>query len=118
MARWWLAFNASFDVLPVTGVPTMLMRYESLVERPRYEARRALTFAGLPVADAPTDRDGRAVRLTAAHTVAGNPMRFETGTIALRLDEAWRTELPPSDVRTVTTVTRPLLRRYGYEVHP
>ena len=127
MARWWLAFNALFDVLAVTGVPTMVMRYESLTEHPRAELDRALRFARLPrggdalgfVDDpgrSPAGAEPGTVRLGPAHTVAGNPMRFATGRVELRADEAWRTELAPVDERTVTMLTRPLLRRYGYGV--
>ena len=54
------------------------------------------------------------VRLAAAHGVAGNPSRFTTGTVTLREDDAWRTELRPADRRRITAVTWPLLVRHGY----
>ena len=57
--------------------------------------------------------DGQ-VDLRVSHTVAGNPGRLETGTIPLRLDDAWRDALPDGARRTVTALTWPLLLRYGY----
>ncbi|MEX2275784.1 MAG: sulfotransferase domain-containing protein [Actinomycetota bacterium] len=116
-ARWWLAFNALFDLLPVTGVPMMLLRYESLIREPREQTERVVRFARLSAgSDALGFVGPDTVQLAATHTVAGNPMRFETGPLALRLDEAWRQELPRGDLRGVELVTWPLLRRYGYEV--
>jgi len=54
------------------------------------------------------------VELAVNHTAAGNPMRFKTGTLPLRVDEAWREGLAPRDRRLVTSVAWPMLRRYGY----
>jgi len=48
------------------------------------------------------------------HTVAGNPMRFTVGTTPVRLDEAWRREMPAGRRRLVSAITAPLRRRYGY----
>ncbi|HEX4490216.1 MAG TPA: sulfotransferase [Acidimicrobiia bacterium] len=48
------------------------------------------------------------------HTVAGNPMRFQPVGLDLRVDEEWRGALPARDRRLVTTLTYPLLRKYGY----
>jgi hypothetical protein len=48
------------------------------------------------------------------HTVAGNPLRFRTGSITLRPDVAWRRELAPRDRALITTLTGPMMMRYGY----
>jgi hypothetical protein len=42
-------------------------------------------------------------------------MRFSSGPLVIRRDDAWRTEMDAGDRRLVTTITGPLLRRYGYE---
>ncbi|MEX2102062.1 MAG: sulfotransferase [Actinomycetota bacterium] len=123
MAGWWIGFNLLFDLLPVTGVPTMLVRYESLIERPRAQTERVVRFArlraGSDALDFVTEGAGAAaVELASDHTVAGNPMRFATGRIDLELDEAWRRELPEADARMVSLLTLPLLRRYGYRRDP
>jgi hypothetical protein len=46
--------------------------------------------------------------------VAGNPMRFHQGALTLRLDDAWKHEMPPGRRASVTVLTWPLLRQYGY----
>jgi len=48
------------------------------------------------------------------HTVAGNPVRMQSGPLKLRVDDAWRAAMPAGDRRLVTLLTFPLLARYGY----
>jgi hypothetical protein len=63
----------------------------------------------------PADRPGDwRADLGVAHTASGNPMRFTTGPVPIRLDDKWRSAMLPSNRRTVTALTFPLLQRYGY----
>jgi hypothetical protein len=55
-----------------------------------------------------------AVELSPNHNIGGNPMKLRSGTIALRRDDAWRTELPAGDRRLVSILTWPLRLGYGY----
>jgi hypothetical protein len=48
------------------------------------------------------------------HTVAGNPVRMQSGPVTLRVDDAWRGAMSARDRRLVTLLTFPLLARYGY----
>jgi hypothetical protein len=41
-------------------------------------------------------------------------MRFTRGDVLLRNDDRWRREMYRRDALVVTTLTWPLLRRYGY----
>ena len=52
------------------------------------------------------------IYLENSHTISGNPNRFQTGWVTLRLDEEWREKLNKRDRITVTTLTAPLLKRY------
>ncbi len=109
----YLLYNGSARLLRTARVPYLFSRYEDLVDDPRDELRRVLRFAGLPEA---TDfLEGGTARLQPNHTVDGNPMRFSSGPLVIRRDDAWRTEMDAGDRRLVTTITGPLLRRYGYE---
>lgn len=54
------------------------------------------------------------VILGAHHTVHGNPVRFSTGSVELRLDDEWSRKLPPTVRRIMTVLTFPLLFKYGY----
>lgn len=125
MARWsagktamhWNAQNLGFGALARQGVPTLRVRYEDFVREPEATVRRVAVFAGLDeTVPLPfrTDAGEVAVDLTPNHQVAGNPMRFRTGRIALRADEAWRTALGARQRYVATGLTLPLLARYGY----
>ncbi len=119
MSARWVGYNMMFEGLGRLGVPSMLIRYEDLVRRPGPELRRALAFAG---AD-PRDLDlsfvrGSTIELAPTHGVAGNPMRFKTGEVPLRLDEEWRRGMDPRLRRRVSALTRPMLARYGYRSAP
>jgi hypothetical protein len=112
---YWLAYNTMFEALPAAGVRTMRLRYESLLEAPRPQVQRVAGFAGVPTdAAALGYLDERAVDLSADHTVSGNPMRFRTGRLELRLDDAWRREMPRRQAALVGGVTWPLQALYGY----
>jgi hypothetical protein len=48
------------------------------------------------------------VGLGVDHVVAGNPMRFERGEIALRRDDRWRVEMPVRSRIAVGGLTAPV----------
>ncbi|WP_262401747.1 sulfotransferase [Actinomadura sp. CNU-125] len=123
MARWaphkvamhWNAANGAFALLGRRGVPVRTVRYEEFLADPRGTLRGIAEFAGLPVSDGDLAflEDDHAT-LSANHTASGNPMRFTTGRVELRRDDAWREKMPPARRRAVTALTLPLLRHYGY----
>ncbi|MGB9377705.1 MAG: sulfotransferase [Mycobacteriales bacterium] len=114
-AMMWNSHNAAFSMLRRLGVPTLLLRYEEFVAAPRTTARTVAAFAGAPVSDADlaflSDSE---VDLAVAHTASGNPLRFRTGVVPIRVDNAWRQKFPRLQQRLVTALTLPLLARYGY----
>jgi hypothetical protein len=115
----WTWINQSFEILSRRGVPTDVVRYESFVRRPIEELRRIASFAGVPLGTGALDAiRGTVVDLPADHLVAGNRMRFASGTIELREDDEWVSKLGRSQRRSVSLVTWPLLRRYGYASAP
>lgn len=114
-ASRWMSYNAWFHLLQAVRTRVTLVRYESFLSAPRRQVTDVLTAAGHPVTDdqlgfLTVDR----VHLDGDHSVAGNPMRFRTGTVALRHDEGWRDGLAGRHRRLVTAITAPLLARYGY----
>ncbi|WP_243664286.1 hypothetical protein [Rhodothermus marinus] len=48
------------------------------------------------------------------HTVWGNPSRMRTGKVEIRLDDAWRRNMPLKDRLLVTALSWPWLLKYGY----
>lgn len=116
-ALLWDANNASLAVLGRLGVPRLLVRYEDFIADPASTVRRIAGFAGVPVsATGLSFLTPTSVTLTPAHTVAGNPMRFAVGDLALRRDDAWRERLPRGQRRLISALTAPLLSRYGYPI--
>jgi hypothetical protein len=116
-ALYWMNDNLLLDSLRLLRVPSYRLRYESLVARPREHASALLRLAGTGVLGPDLDfiGDGQ-VELGVDHTVAGNPMRFHQGQLALRADDEWSTAMPSAQRRTVTAITWPLLLRYGYRL--
>ncbi len=111
----WIWMNLAFEALPLLGVTTARVRYESLVSSPGLTLERAFRDLGAPVS--PTDlgfihEDG--VDLSTDHFAAGSRMRMDSGRIPLVTDDAWRRALPRDQQRLVTALSWPLLRRYGY----
>lgn len=109
------SYNASYELLRSLGVPTLRLRYEDFIADPRGTLGRLAEFVGL--SPAPSDLefvDEDRVDVTVGHSAAGNPMRFKTGRLPLRLDDAWRSELPTGRRRTVSLLTAPLRLLYGY----
>jgi hypothetical protein len=109
----WLSYNALMEVARA-GRPSSLVRYESVVRHPTEIIRDLASLAGRPIASTIPFIDGSRVHLGPDHTVAGNPLRFRTGAIDLRVDDAWTTDMSPRDRRLVTALTWPALAGYGY----
>lgn len=117
-ATRWVLYAVLFETLRLLGVPVMVVRYEDLLARPRETIRAILDFAGhdSQPGDLGHIHDGQ-LELGVHHTVAGNPMRFEVGTVTLRADDEWRQRMPERQVSLVSAITAPLRRRYGYVDH-
>nr|MDT0658608.1 sulfotransferase [Micromonospora sp. DSM 115978] len=100
-----------------------LLRYEDFVVRPRDTVEGLLRFVGLPesVVSPPAGGpfvDQRTVRLRPNHTVSGNPSRFRSGEVSLRMDDRWLDQQPLVQRLISTTVSLPLLPRYRYPLWP
>ncbi|WP_326552385.1 sulfotransferase [Micromonospora sp. NBC_01813] len=117
----WTGHNAAYDLLAWSGHnaasdrPVRRMRYEEfLVDAPGAVGALA-GFAGRPVSGADlTFLSGGQVELGVLHSVSGNRMRFDTGRLALRMDDAWRTALSAGARSLIGVLCAPLLLRYGY----
>ncbi len=111
----WTAYNSAMELLRTIGVPYVRLRYDDLVTDPREQIARVGT--ALHLLDSTTDLsflDGGQATIGVQHTLAGNPMRFGSGSLTLRHDERWKTNLNARDRLTVTALTWPLLWRYGF----
>ena len=74
-------------------------------------------LVGLPADELPLVGPRR-VRLGVNHTAAGNRNRFQTGEIDLRVDAEWIEAQASLDRWIATTLSLPVLHRYGYPIRP
>jgi hypothetical protein len=116
-ALLWNAHNAAFGLLERLGVPVLRIRYEEFVADPVAGTQALCDFAGVAPPDGALRFLGpSSAFLSTGHSAAGNPMRFTTGRIELRRDDAWRSALPATQRHLVSALTAPLLGAYGYRV--
>lgn len=111
----WSAHNASTAMLPSLGTPVMLVRYESFVQEPERTLAAVARFADLELDDSAFDFvEPGMLRLRPAHTASGNPLRFASGQLEIRPDEAWRSQLSRRERLLVSALTYPQLAHYGF----
>lgn len=107
----WIGRNLQGQVA-TRSVRSTRVTYESLVTDPHGTLANIAQDLALPwhssAAAAST-----CFTLGVDHTVAGNPMRFRTGEVQLKLDERWRRELSPCQRFGVSAATWPLRKLYG-----
>jgi len=116
-ALLWTAHNAAFTLLRRRGVRVRRLRYEEFLADPQGSLRRLVAFAGIdPSAVDLSWLERDQVTLGVSHSAAGNPMRFTTGQLPLRHDDAWRTQLAPRQRAVVNAVCAPMLKAYGYDL--
>lgn len=110
----WNLYNYFFDALSKIGACSRLLRYEDFVRDPAPRLPKTLDGLGLGGGQGLPFTGGRKVELGVNHTVSGNPMRFQTGTIEISPDVEWRDKMTDADRRLVTALTSHLIWRYGY----
>ncbi|HEV2471960.1 MAG TPA: sulfotransferase [Chthonomonadales bacterium] len=112
-ALTWIACNGIGHGLSRAFGSYTVIRYEDLVSEPVRTLTAIMRAVSEPVPALDYVSQGE-LRLTPAHTVAGNPMRFQSGTLSLRTDAEWMQKMNARQRRLVTSLSSPLLARYGY----
>jgi Sulfotransferase family len=113
-ALLWSSWNAAIELMWSGRAGRYLrVRYEDFADHPHETIEEIARLIGERPSASPFI-DDRRVRIEATHTVAGNNVRFQTGEIEIRRDDAWQRESPVQDRRTVDALTWPLRTRYGY----
>ena len=116
-AARYVGYNAQMHAV-ASKSPNMLMRYEDLVVQPEAKIREILNMLG--AASEHTDLSHfigpEGVKLGVNHTIAGNPMRHQSGWIPLRPDNSWREKMSKPRQYAIAAMTLPLVRKYGYQI--
>jgi hypothetical protein len=107
-------YNGLMQTVGRWKTPYLRVRYEDLVARPLDALEQIAAFAwGATVVNPGQLAAGKA-EFTSDHTVDGNPIRFQRGSVDLKLDDQWRTQLDTKTRRLVTAGTAPFLVNYRY----
>jgi hypothetical protein len=121
IAEWMLANALSMRLLwPGKREQStyLRLRYEDVIAEPEPTIRRLLEFVGVEAERLPFANQNE-VRITPTHAVYGNPrVASRSGTIPLRVDNAWTASLSRADKLLTTLLTAPLLAYYGYPIMP
>jgi hypothetical protein len=117
---YWSALNTEVELClrRFVGSRYQRIRYEDFAEAPQEVLATAVQSWGGRREDLPFVGPNEVRLDTTTHTVGGNPIRFQSGSISLSLDERWRREMPRPELRDATVPALPLLRRYGYPLRP
>ncbi|MGH2751089.1 MAG: sulfotransferase [Actinomycetota bacterium] len=117
--RNWLGLNVTAEAIRrrVGRDRYLFVRYEDLITGPRDALESIVKMVEEWPARLPVNENG-AVKLTRNHTAGGNPGRFHTGPVPLRLDDEWVALQPRSQRLVATTIAMPLLHRYRYPWRP
>jgi hypothetical protein len=112
----WLASNVAAGRLASDRVPSIVVKYEELVSRPKQSLTSILELAGLPVeAEDLSFVQEDSVVIRPNHTVFGsNRLRFFSSTLPLHLDNERRHSMRRRDRMATAAMTFPLLLRHGY----
>jgi hypothetical protein len=109
----WNLANLSIEMLLKKPSRYLRVGYEQFTLDPAGVVDRVGAFVGEPlVRGADLELVGRRLHMQPTHTVFGNPDRFKTGTVPIRNDDAWKTELATGTRKLVEFVTWPMRRPY------
>jgi Sulfotransferase family len=100
---------------PAPAPRTVRVRYEDLIEDPQARLDSIGCQLNLDTAGIAISADRR-VALGPNHSIAGNPNRFDTGTVALQADDEWQRRVNRREYALVTTLCLPALKLFGYRV--
>jgi hypothetical protein len=89
------------------------LSYEELTQEPvkALSEVRDLVNQSAPV---PSVTGSQVPLLRTTHELSGNPSRFTSGMIDIRMDEEWSEKMGFRDRLLVSSITAPLLFYYGY----
>lgn len=116
----WVVWNTMIERIWArkTGEASyLLVRYEDFVREPDKTIENIFSSLRVSTLDQ-TDLAAGKITLSPTHTVSGNPVRVHRGRIEIREDREWLNRMRSWQKFFVTTITWPLLGRYGYPLFP
>jgi len=112
----WITFNFIISLVKFsTDASYFSLQYEDFASAPDRELQKIYHFLGMDDVLSPIFT-GQSVELPLAHTISGNPMRFENGATRIKPDTEWVEKFSPAKKFLVTCLTFPLLLYYRYRL--
>jgi Sulfotransferase family len=108
----WNLKNAFISSAIARGDESVLLRYEDFVAAPDKALRQVVDLVD-PEQSPPPIRGGQ-LEVGTQHTLGGNPVKFRTGPVQLRLDDEWQSMMGQGHRVLVTGLTWPMIAAYGY----
>jgi len=111
----WNARNIIAEIyLRQKPVRYMMLRYEDLIIKPKESIKSILIMLGEKAVDLSFIKQYSIKFNKANHSVFGNPSRFRTGAVKIKLDNEWKTKMKRLNKISVLALTWPLLLKYKY----
>ncbi|MHC5060934.1 MAG: sulfotransferase family protein [Planctomycetota bacterium] len=88
--------------------------YENFIRNPQGNLKKLFAELGVPDETDQIFLSDHCAKLEAQHTVSGNPMRFDNGSVEIKLDDGWKHNMKPSDRLLVSFLSWPWLLKYKY----
>jgi hypothetical protein len=108
----WNLKNAFISSVIAKSNESILLRYEDFVAAPDQVLRRVIDLVD-PGQSPPRIRGGQ-LEIGTQHTLGGNPVKFQTGPVQLRLDDEWQSMMGQRQRMLVAGLTLPMIAAYGY----
>jgi Sulfotransferase family len=110
----WTTLNLTSELIGERFVGKYLrLKYEDFVQHPNEAIKTVTDYVGVtPVQEDLID--DHYVSLVETHSNWGNPVRTQSGNVHLQLDDEWKQKAKYMNTSLVSTLTFPLLFRYGY----
>ncbi|MDH3716612.1 MAG: sulfotransferase [Planctomycetota bacterium] len=109
----WTLVNTLLHQMARQGTAYHLLRYEDFVRQPKTAVEDLAAEFGLPEIQTSHITENT-IQLSQSHSISGNPNRFTSGEITIKLDDEWRAAMPRHQKLFMTALAAPLLLRYGY----
>ena len=113
-ALQWDARNLATEFFLPFGKRRLTIRYEDMMIDPYGTTCEIVRWLGQSESPLPFTSSHTITFDRPNHSVFGNPVRFQRGSVTLANDDRWTREMAHHEVRLVGAVTWPLRRRYGY----
>lgn len=115
-AMLWTWWNGIAEALWARrrDVPVVRVRYETFARDPEAILRSVRDRLLPELAGRSIAVSGHIAHLGVAHSVSGNPVRMQTGTVTILPDERWRAGLTVGHQAAVLAIAGFAMLRYGY----